>query len=150
MRTAWPRAGVPCRAGPWAGVSRCTGPRAVATALVDACAAAVPAAGTDRPGRWAHGEIGRRRPCPHNDRAAGAARAPPRRDPIPADGWPVQVMITTLAVVCRPVHGQQVRAEVALRVTPDRVRVVGQPLGVVVLHQQPRSLQPVVAGTARA
>ena len=42
------------------------------------------------------------------------------------------------------VRGQHVEAEVGLRVAPDRVRVVGVALGVVVLDEQPRALQPVV------
>src|SRR5882757_4158634 len=81
-RRTGPRTGAPRRAGPGAGVLRRASPRAVATALVDVGAAAVPAADTDRHGRWAHGDFGRRRPCPHNDRVAAAPRGPPRSAPV--------------------------------------------------------------------
>src|SRR5262252_3687865 len=42
------------------------------------------------------------------------------------------------------VPGEDVAAEIALRVAPDGVNVVGIPLGVVVFDQQPRALDAVV------
>jgi hypothetical protein len=47
------------------------------------------------------------------------------------------------------VVGENVAAEVAARVAPDGVDVVGAALGVVVLDQKPRTLDPVVVRSAQ-
>jgi hypothetical protein len=47
------------------------------------------------------------------------------------------------------VVGENVAAEVAARVAPDGVDVVGAALGVVVFDQQPRALDPVVVRPAQ-
>src|SRR5438094_2879608 len=46
------------------------------------------------------------------------------------------------------VLGQQVRAEIALEIAPDAVDMVGIVLGVVILDQERRSLNPVVVTLA--
>ena len=54
------------------------------------------------------------------------------------------------AVVRRQVRAEGVVAEVGRRITPHRMGVVGLALGVVVLDEQPRALQPVVMRLAGA
>jgi hypothetical protein len=53
-----------------------------------------------------------------------------------------------IIVVETVVEGEDVESEVAGRVAPHRVRVVGTALGVVPFDQQVRALDPVVVGPA--
>ena len=67
-----------------------------------------------------------------------------------ADIFALSAATVVSAVVRRQVRAEGVVAEVGRRITPHRVGVVRLALGVVVLDEQPRALQPVVMRLAGA